>query len=1424
MKSPRVLLALCILLAGAFVIGFLGFGAGWRTAQASIASQQVTDIKVIAPAGMLDPGQPGVRLWHDYGAFGLYRINEAVFRQLPGELRERLVTQEALDRILIDAYPFNPLSESLDIPQSLQLGTVQGAALHLVQFVGPIKPEWLDAIQASGARLVHYIPNNAYLVWAEETSRARLSAMVAQGDFLQYSAPYQPYFKLESGLREKVIAMRDSAQVVEVVIQMIRHPGQAASQGVIAGLSLGKSSEWSPVLAFQNARFVLRIGDITTVARLPDVFWIGEYHPPELLDEVQGQILAAHFDASQQGPAGPGYLAWLDSLGFSQDPADYPIVDITDDGIGDGTLDSGDPTLHLLGGIANPSRLGYLINCTTDLDGGSRDGHGHINASIAAGYDVRTGFPYTDTNGFNLGLGINPYGRLAGTRIFGGEFDISSCGGTLNSVIKASYAAGARISSNSWGCSNCPWAYDDIAQLYDVSTRDADPSAPGNQELLFIFSAGNWGPAAQSVVSPGSAKNVVAVGASENYRPGWTDGCIIGTNLANNAMDLAPFSSRGPAPGGRVKPDLIAPGTHIQGTASTNPNYNGGRVCDAYHPDGQTTFAASSGTSHSAPAVAGAASLYYHWLENAYNLAAPSPAMLKAYLVAHPTYLIGAGANDTLPSNNQGFGMPDLEAAFDDAQRFLLDQAVVFDSSGETWTFKGYVVDPAKPVRIVLVYTDQAGALGADPRVNDLNLEAVIGGATYLGNHFEGQWSIPGGSPDSANTVEAIFLPPGTSGSLSLQVTAFNIASDGVPNSGDMTDQDFALVCYNCVSQPDFTLSVEPSLQEVCAPVEASYSVTVGQVRGFTDTVTLSASGSPTNTLARFSPNPVLPPGASALVISNTVAAPAGSYELDITGSAPTSTHATQVGLNLYTDLPGQPDLQAPADGASNQPLRPTFSWSAAGQGSLYDLELAADSGFVDLITQVVGLSANSYALGFDLNINQVYYWRVRSTNACGAGSYSPVSSFLTRPAPGECPSGTLPLEVYGEDFESGAPGWSHDGASDTWKLSGQRISSGNYAFLATDLPNISDQRLISPPILLPAGEDPLALQFWNYQEIESAITGCYDGALLEISSNQGLTWTQLESQLLTDPYDGQVNASFGNPLGGLNSWCGDPQAGLLSLVDLTEFAGQSVQLRFRLGTDSDIGREGWYVDDLAIQSCAPAEYRATLGPPSSRIGFPGSRIIHSFTLQNRGLPDTYNLSLLAGDWPAVLLTSGPFTLDSGQEATLEVRVDVPALVLPMTDPLTGSPKALSAADVFTITVVSKGNPDLVLASTGSTTYQITPGASVSPDQQAIGLLGETVSYTFTLTNTGNFTDTFHLSVSGVWPFEVPDPIVGPIGPGVSTPITLLVTVPLGIEYNASDVSTLTVTSGLDDWVAIQATSTTIAGGVWLYLPFNQRP
>ena len=962
--------------------------------------------KVVASPDLFAGQEAGIVLLADYGSYALYRVSEtALARVLSAGTGAQVRIVDEMDRLLIDAYPFNTQTETPSLPGLLQEDSPDGNALHLVQFIGPIKASWLDALRELGVIPIHYVAHNAYLVWSGPRGRDSLDAVLRAGSYLQYSAPYHPYYKLGPSILNRVLdgfsGSGKADELVTVDIQVYAnqdHPAEA-SKASIKGLTVEQLAPWTPILHYQNAVLKVRSGDLEHLAMLPDVVWVGERFPRVKTDEVQGQILAGNFDPGQTGPSGTGYLAWLDGYGFSSDPDDYPVVDIVDDGVGNGTPDSGDPTLHQFGSAANPSRLAYVANCTSAPDGGGPDGHGHINVSIAGGYDTRSGSPYRDAEGYQRGLGTNPYGWLASTRVFGPSFDLSNCGGTDTGLLQQVQDNGAQIASSSWGC-GYPYCtiYDASSQAFDVGVRDADGTEPGNQELVLLFSAGNDGPGSGTVGSPGNGKNVITVGASENDRPTWIDGCDVGPSQADHAMDIAGFSSRGPAPGSRVKPEVVAPGTHIQGTASTHPDYTGDGVCDRYMPTGQTVFAASSGTSHSTPAVAGVASLYYHWLEHTYAIT-PSPSLLKAYLVAHTTYLTGTYASDTLPSNNQGYGMPNMSAAFDDAPRYIVNQTTLFDNSGETWTWNGGVADPTKPVRIVLAYTDKAGLIGTSPQVNDLNLEATIAGTPYLGNNFTGRWSTSGGSPDAANNYEAIFLPPGTNGAISIVITAFNVADDGVPNVGDGTDQDFSLVCYNCLEFPDFYLSATPSEKSICAPQSAAYDITVGQILEFSDPVTLSAQGNPAGTTAAFTVNPVTPPGASQLTIDDTGGAAVGSYDIDIVGIAPTSTHTTTVRLGLFTAAPGPATLASPADGATGVSVQPTLEWTAPLQGDSYVLQVATDAAFSSLVYTATTTEVG-HTLAVPLMYNSLYHWRVWTENACGIGAPSAVYSFTTGDVP----------------------------------------------------------------------------------------------------------------------------------------------------------------------------------------------------------------------------------------------------------------------------------------------------------------------------------------------------------------------------------------------------------------------------------------
>jgi len=966
------------------------------------AAGQVPTQKVLTEANM--NRFPGFSLLEDYGSFRLYGVTGQALDALPQSARIRVRVLGEIDRLHLDRQPFDTQRDRLSIPGHLRATPTQDPSLMLVQFHGPIRQRWLDELEVKGASPVHYVRSNGYLVLADGSARQALRTLQSTRQHLQYLEPYHPFFKLGSGLLERVETPGDFPTRVKLTIQMVNHPGKANSESVIADLRLSDRVGWHRILKFQNTTGEFYTADIAKIASLVDVVWVGLYREPELLDEVQSQILAGALPANGTGPTSPGYLAFLDQLGFSQEAEDYPVLDITDDGIGNGQLLSGDQTLHQDGNSALASRVVYLKNCTTASDPGSTQGHGHINASIVAGFDTRSGYPFRDTAGYQRGLGVNPFQRVGGTRLFSPTLNLTYCGESYLGLIQEIVRQGAQISNHSWGCEGCAEQYDDISQAFDVGTRDGDQETGGDQSLLLVVAAGNNGPGPATIATPANAKNVLTVGASKSYRPNWLDGCNVGVDGADSAMDIIEFSSRGPAPGGRAKPELVAPGTHIHGTASPHPDYNGGGICDTYHPPGQAVFAASSGTSHSTPAVSAIASLAFYWLQHQSKAFLPgyqpSPAMLKAYLLAHATtYLTGESAGDTLPSPNQGYGMPDMSVAFDASSRYLLDQSVIFDHAGEFWAYSGVIPEQDKPVRIVLNYTDQAGALGTSPQVNDLDLEVKLNGTRYYGNRFNGRWSTTGGSPDAANNYEVVCLQPGSQGLLEIKVTAANISGDGIPSIGDVTDQDFALVAYNFEPVPDFNINVAPFYQSVCAGNGVEYTIDIGQTLGFSDSVELEAVNLPAGMVAAFDDNTITPPGDTVLGLTNTGAVAPGTYPFQVKATSTTGTKTFDLLLTIFGAAPAQTILQSPTQGAVDIPFIPVLRWFANPNAETYLLEVAEDAAFQQKI-YTTQTSQNQLILPLALDILTTYHWRVTGSNACGTGQVSPVYAFTTLQPP----------------------------------------------------------------------------------------------------------------------------------------------------------------------------------------------------------------------------------------------------------------------------------------------------------------------------------------------------------------------------------------------------------------------------------------
>lgn len=200
----------------------------------------------------------------------------------------------------------------------------------------------------------------------------------------------------------------------------------------------------------------------------------------------------------------------------------------------------------------------------------------------------------------------------------------------------------------------------------------------------------------------------------------------------------------------------------------------------------------------------------------------------------------------------------------------------------------------------------------------------------------------------------------------------------------DLSNVDFTIV----LGGDDFLVNASPLLQTVCVGDVVTYNVSVEQLGTYTDPVTLSSNGPGT---IGFDPNGNNTPYNSIMSITG---ATAGTYNFDISGTSLGVTKTVGVELTVIAGPPNAPSLSLPANGATGVDANPSFSWAALADADSYDLEIATDAGFNNIV-HMVTVNSNSYN-GATLNTNTNYFWRVNASNVCNAGPNSSAFTFTT--------------------------------------------------------------------------------------------------------------------------------------------------------------------------------------------------------------------------------------------------------------------------------------------------------------------------------------------------------------------------------------------------------------------------------------------
>ncbi|HEX9370490.1 MAG TPA: S8 family serine peptidase, partial [Roseiflexaceae bacterium] len=522
---------------------------------------------------------------------------------------------------------FDPLRSTPQISSAMRAGP--SSRLAIAQFDAAPTGATRAALAAAGRRPLVYIPDNALLVDAAGAPPSALAGLPG----LRWYGPFQDAYKLPADLDSAL----NGQETADLDLRLLGAPGAdvdglAADLAARGGAVLGRGDG----LNGASLRVRLPAASLRDILRRDDVLWVERYVAPRVFNDKAREIVGVTA-ARQQ-------LGWLTGAG--------QIVAVTDTG-----LDvQGGLSADFAGRVAaafTPAQMSGASFCgqygdpTTWSD---RNGHGtHV-----AGTVLGSGALSPSGQAF---AGVAPGARLVVQAVSTGgrSFDCLSIDTTF---LTTAYGAGARVQNASWGGPTGGTDYNPTFGGYTQFASDIDSYLWNHKDHLLVVAAGNDGKDtsprdgvidADSIGQPATAKNVLTVGASESNRPPTGSYCFssaapeswcystfvgfagvapfAGDYIGDNINGIAAFSSRGPAADGRIKPEIVAPGTIIVSSAS----HDVAALYDYWYPG--SDYAYDSGTSMAAPVVSGAAALVRQWLAQARQISAPSAALIKAMLL-----------------------------------------------------------------------------------------------------------------------------------------------------------------------------------------------------------------------------------------------------------------------------------------------------------------------------------------------------------------------------------------------------------------------------------------------------------------------------------------------------------------------------------------------------------------------------------------------------------------------------------------------------------------------------------------------------------------------------------------------------------------------------------------------------------------------
>jgi hypothetical protein len=188
-----------------------------------------------------------------------------------------------------------------------------------------------------------------------------------------------------------------------------------------------------------------------------------------------------------------------------------------------------------------------------------------------------------------------------------------------------------------------------------------------------------------------------------------------------------------------------------------------------------------------------------------------------------------------------------------------------------------------------------------------------------------------------------------------------------------------------------------------------------------------------------------------------------------------------------------------------------------------------------------------------------------------------------------------VPETLWQEPFETNdiaAKGWAFlsDIGTSQWVLSAVKAVSPTQSLHSPGAETRSDTSAVSAAIAIPAAAANLSVSFWHDYVFQTGL----DGGVLELSLDGG-SWFDVTASgsgaaFAANGYTTTLNTTGSptarNPLAGRSAWSGTSPGFVKVVVNLTDtakYAGHSLRIRWRLGTDSSTASAGWYVDDVTL-------------------------------------------------------------------------------------------------------------------------------------------------------------------------------------------------------------------------------------------------